>query len=58
MLPYGTRLEFQGKVRRTHNYNDPGTFDAVHYLARQHIYWTAVGNASNVHVLPGRCGNP
>ena len=56
-LPYGTHLEFQGKVRRTHNYNDPGAFDAVHYLARQKIYWTAVGDASNVHVLAGRCGN-
>jgi len=56
-LPYGTHLEFQGKVRRTHNYNDPGAFDAVHYLARQEIYWTAVGDASNVHVLAGRCGN-
>jgi len=56
-LPYGTHLEFQGKVRRTHNYNDPGAFDAVHYLARQQIYWTAAGDASNVHVLAGRCGN-
>ncbi len=56
-LPYGTHLEFQGKVRRTHNYNDPGAFDAVHYLARQEIYWTAAGDASNLHVLAGRCGN-
>jgi competence protein ComEC len=57
-LPYGTHMEFQGKVRQTHNYNDPGTFDAVHYLARQQIYWTAAGDASNVHVLSGKCGNP
>src|SRR5580698_1685445 len=56
-LPYGTHMEFQGKVRQTHNYNDPGAFDAVHYLARQQIYWTAAGDASNVHVLGGRCGN-
>jgi len=56
-LPYGTHLEFQGKVRQTHNYNNPGAFDAVHYLARQQIYWTAAGDASNVHVLSGRCGN-
>jgi competence protein ComEC len=56
-LPYGTHLEFQGKVRRTHNYNDPGTFDSVHYLARQQIYWTAAGDASNVHILAGGCGN-
>jgi hypothetical protein len=56
-LPYGTRLEFQGKVRQPHNYNDPGTFDAVNYLARQQIYWTATGDAANVHVLAGHCGN-
>lgn len=58
VLPYGTRLEFQGKVRQPHNYNEPGTFDNVHYLARQRIYWTATGDAANVHVQPGRCGNP
>jgi competence protein ComEC len=57
VLPYGTHLEFQGKVRQPHNYNDPGTFDAVHYLARQQIYWTAAGDASNVRVLSGGCGN-
>jgi len=56
-LPYGTRVEFQGKVRRPHNYNDPGAFDAVQYLARQQVYWTATGDASTVHPLPGRCGN-
>ena len=57
-LPYGTHIEFQGKVRQPHNYNDPGAFDSVHYLARQQIYWTASGDAATVRVLPGRCGNP
>jgi competence protein ComEC len=56
-LPYGSRIEFEGKVRRPHNYNDPGSFDDVHFLARQQIYWNASGDASTVHVLPGRCGN-
>jgi competence protein ComEC len=56
-LPYGSRIEFQGKVRRPHNYNDPGSFDDVHFLARQHIYWNASGDAATVHILPGRCGN-
>ena len=56
-LPYGTHLEFQGKVRQVHNYNDPGSFDNVHYLARQRIYWNATGDAANVHVLSGHCGN-
>lgn len=57
-LPYGTHLEFQGKVRQTHNYNDPGAFDNVQYLARRHIFWNAAGDASTVRVLPGHCGNP
>src|SRR6185312_5227486 len=38
-LPYGTLVEFTGKVRTTHNFRNPGSFDAVHYLARQSIYW-------------------
>jgi competence protein ComEC len=56
-LPYGTRIEFQGKVRSPHNYNNPGAFDAVHYMNRQKIFWSASGDASTVHILPGRCGN-
>lgn len=56
-LPYGTSVEFQGKVRQSHNYNDPGTFDSVHYLARQRIYWAASADASSVNVHTGRCGN-
>jgi competence protein ComEC len=56
-LPYGTRIEFEGKVRSPHNYNNPGSFDAVHYYARQQIFWNASGDASKVRTLPGRCGN-
>src|SRR5204862_310683 len=26
-LSYGTRVEFTGKVRRPHNFNNPGSFD-------------------------------
>jgi hypothetical protein len=46
-LPYGTRVEFTGKVRRTHNYRDPGVFDVVHFLARQKIFWNATADAAN-----------
>jgi competence protein ComEC len=56
-LPYGARVEFTAKVRETHNYNNPGSFDAVHYLARQAIYWNASADASSIHVVPGHCGN-
>ena len=56
-LPYGTLVEFTGKVRTTHNFRNPGSFDAVHYLARQSIYWNVSANAAEIRILPGHCGN-
>ncbi|MDQ1469239.1 MAG: competence protein ComEC, partial [Bryobacterales bacterium] len=55
-LPYGTVMEMVGKVRRPHNYKNPGSFDAVHYFARQQVYWNASGDVAGVKVMPGRCG--
>ena len=46
MLRYGQRVEFDARVRPTHNFNNPGEFDYVHYLARQDIYWTASARAT------------
>lgn len=57
-LPYGTPVEFTGKVRTTHNYRNPGSFDAVHYLARQLIYWNISADSAGIRILPGHCGNP
>lgn len=57
-LPYGSVVEFTGKSRTPHNYQNPGSFDYVHYLARQSIYWSLSASASTVHILRGRCGNP
>lgn len=34
-LDYGQRVEIEGRVRRPHNYNNPGSFDYAAYLARQ-----------------------
>jgi competence protein ComEC len=56
-LPYGTQVEFTGKVRTPHNYNNPGSFDNTHYLARQHIFWSASADVSSIHTVPGRCGD-
>ncbi len=56
-LPYGTVVELQGKARSPHNYANPGSFDYVHYLTRQSIYWTISASASTVRILPGHCGN-
>ena len=57
VLRYGQRVEFDARVRPTHNFNNPGAFDYVHYLARQGIYWTASARATApIKILPGRCG--
>jgi competence protein ComEC len=56
-LRYGQNVELDARVRRTHNFRNPGSFDYAAYLARQHIYWTASGRAATVRILPGRCGS-
>ena len=57
-LAYGQRVEIEARVRRPHNYNNPGGFDYSAYLARQDIFWTAtMTRGSQATVLPGRCGS-
>ncbi len=56
-LPYGTIVELEAKARSPHNYANPGSFDFVHYLARQTIFWNLSASVGNVRILPGRCGN-
>jgi len=56
-LHYGQRIELDARVRKPHNFGNPGAFDYARYLARQEIYWTVSGAAGTVHVLPGRCGS-
>ena len=62
VLRYGQRVEFDARVRRSHNFNNPAAFDYVHYLsylARQNIDWTASGRHSQPAgrlrlTIPGR----
>ena len=54
---FGRMVELDARVRRTHNFRNPGSFDYVAYQARQDIYWTASGRATTLHFLPGRCGS-
>ncbi len=54
---YGRVVELDARVRRTHNFRNPGSFDYAAYQARQDIYWTASGRASALRFLPGRCGS-
>jgi competence protein ComEC len=57
-LAYGQRAEVAAKIRSPRNYENPGEFDLVTYLANQHIYWSgSVSGLSGVRVLPGRCGS-
>jgi competence protein ComEC len=57
-LHYGQNIELDAKVRKPHNYGNPGAFDYAHYLAQRDIYWTASAAASSLRVLTGHCGSP
>jgi len=57
-LNYGQRVELPAKIRAPRNFQNPESFDYVHYLAAQHIYWTgSVGNPQDIKTLPGSCGS-
>ena len=56
-LRYGQNVELDARVRKPHNYGNPGAFDYVNYLARRDIYWTASGAGGTVRILPGHCGS-
>jgi len=57
LLHYGERVDLDARIRKPHNFGNPGAFDYQRYLARRDIYWTASGAANTVRVLPGRCGS-
>jgi competence protein ComEC len=57
-LRYGQNIEADVRVRKPRNFQNPGAFDYTRYLARQEVYWTASGAASDLRVLPGSCGSP
>ncbi|MEQ1946110.1 MAG: ComEC/Rec2 family competence protein [Bryobacteraceae bacterium] len=57
-LRYGQRVEVDARIRRPHNFGNPGSFDYEGYLARQQIYWTAsVARGTRPKVVEGRCGS-
>jgi competence protein ComEC len=56
-LSYGQRVEIEARVRRPHNFNNPGSFDYAAYLAHRNIFWTAsMPRNTPAKILPGRCG--
>jgi competence protein ComEC len=57
-LAYGQNIEIEARVRPTHNFNNPGSFDSERYYARRDIYWFATARADREYrVLPTRCGS-
>lgn len=57
-LSYGQRVEIEARLRRPHNFENPGSFDYAGYLAHQHIFWTAsMPRNAPASALPGRCGS-
>ncbi len=57
-LDYGQRIEFDARVRKPRNFENPGAFDYAGYLARKEIFWTgSVARPPEPRVLPGRCGS-
>ncbi len=58
ILHYGNLVEVETKVRKPHNFQNPGSFNFVGYLHRQNIYWTgSVRNGKKIRVQPGICGS-
>ena len=58
VIPYGRRVDVEGRVRRIRNFNNPGAFDYVAYSARRSIYWTvSARGAASIHLLNGSCGS-
>ncbi len=57
-LSYGQRVDIEGRVRRPHNFDNPGSFDYTGYLARRHIFWNiSVSSPEHVRLLPCACGD-
>jgi competence protein ComEC len=56
-LRYGQKIELDARIRKPHNYGNPGAFDYAHYLAQRDVYWTASAAAKSVRFLGGHCGS-
>ncbi|MEO8027380.1 MAG: ComEC/Rec2 family competence protein [Bryobacteraceae bacterium] len=58
-LKYGQLVDADVKIREPHNFENPGGFDQVAWLARSKIFWRATArHAGAVRILPGSCGKP
>ncbi|MDA1314709.1 MAG: ComEC/Rec2 family competence protein [Acidobacteria bacterium] len=58
-LPYGTRVEFLARLRKPRNFQNPGSFDYVGYLAAENVFLTATARAGTpIHqAVVGRGGS-
>ncbi len=57
-LQYGDRIETGAKLRKPHNFGNPGAFDMEGYLAKQSILWTgSTPTGEPVKVISKGCGS-
>ena len=57
-LHYGDRIETGAKLRKPHNFGNPGAFDIEGYLAKQSIFWTgSTPTGEPVKVTGNGCGH-
>lgn len=57
-LSYGRQVEVRARVRKPRNFQNPGAFDYVGYLARQYIFWSATARGvGNLRLLAAPCGS-
>ena len=58
-LAYGERVEFEARIRKPRNFENPGGFDYASYLARRNVHWNlSVSSKSPLKRLAGTCGSP
>ncbi len=58
-LKYGQNVEVTARIREPHNFQNPGAFDQIAWLARSHIYWRATARHRNaVRLVAGSCAKP
>ena len=57
-LSYGQLIEVDGRVRALRNFQNPGAFDYVGFMARSDIFWTvSIVGSDRIRVRPGGCGS-
>jgi len=57
IIRVGERWQFSVKLKKPHNFLNPGSFDYVQSLNTRHIYWTGYIHPHNNVLIPGNAQN-